>query len=131
MSERDAHPAEPRRALRAMGRGIIGRCPNCGKGKLFSGFLALVPRCGTCGEPLERFEPDLLLALLVGLAVLTVAAHVFFAIELTGGGSPVLYLTLLFPITAVVTLLIIRPFKGGLVGLMWALHEDKGAAEQE
>src|SRR5258708_38823169 len=30
-------------------RGLAGRCPRCGKGKLFRGFLTLAPRCECCG----------------------------------------------------------------------------------
>src|SRR4051812_14758192 len=29
--------------------GLTCRCPRCGKGKLFSGFLTLRPRCEVCG----------------------------------------------------------------------------------
>ena len=29
--------------------GLAGRCPACGRGKLFSGYLALAPRCDVCG----------------------------------------------------------------------------------
>jgi uncharacterized protein (DUF983 family) len=29
--------------------GLTCRCPRCGKGKLFDGFLALAPRCEACG----------------------------------------------------------------------------------
>src|SRR3974377_2265675 len=29
--------------------GLMGRCPRCGTGKLFAGFLALRPRCEHCG----------------------------------------------------------------------------------
>ena len=30
-------------------RGLAGRCPRCGKGRLFHGFLTLRPRCEACG----------------------------------------------------------------------------------
>jgi uncharacterized protein (DUF983 family) len=30
-------------------RGIACRCPRCGKGKLYSGFLTLRPNCKACG----------------------------------------------------------------------------------
>src|SRR5258708_33143653 len=30
-------------------RGLACRCPRCGKGKLFHGFLTLAPRCERCG----------------------------------------------------------------------------------
>ena len=29
--------------------GVMCRCPRCGKGKLFDGFLSLPPRCNVCG----------------------------------------------------------------------------------
>src|SRR5580700_5902586 len=32
-----------------IGRGLKGRCPRCGNGKLFNGFLTPAPRCESCG----------------------------------------------------------------------------------
>ncbi|HEY6255475.1 MAG TPA: DUF983 domain-containing protein [Xanthobacteraceae bacterium] len=32
-----------------IGRGLAGRCPRCGKGRLFHGYLTLAPRCERCG----------------------------------------------------------------------------------
>ena len=29
--------------------GLGGRCPRCGRGALFSGFLTLAPACNVCG----------------------------------------------------------------------------------
>src|ERR1700726_1391449 len=29
--------------------GLMCRCPRCGKGKLFAGFLTLAPKCERCG----------------------------------------------------------------------------------
>ena len=29
--------------------GLRGRCPRCGEGRLFAGFLRLAPRCEACG----------------------------------------------------------------------------------
>ena len=28
---------------------LLGRCPNCGTGSLFDGFLSVVPKCSHCG----------------------------------------------------------------------------------
>ena len=30
-------------------RGLMGRCPHCGKGRLFQGFLHVRPSCEACG----------------------------------------------------------------------------------
>src|SRR5579863_3944330 len=40
---------EPSASPLPVGRGLAGRCPRCGKGKLFRGFLTLAPRCERCG----------------------------------------------------------------------------------
>ena len=41
----------PARALwTAMARGLLGRCPNCGKGRLFASYLTTVKQCEHCGE---------------------------------------------------------------------------------
>jgi uncharacterized protein (DUF983 family) len=29
--------------------GLAGRCPRCGKGRMFSGFITLKPACEACG----------------------------------------------------------------------------------
>ena len=29
--------------------GLLGRCPRCGQGHSFKGFLTLAPRCERCG----------------------------------------------------------------------------------
>ncbi len=42
----------------AIGRGLLGRCPACGKAHLFNGFLRVVPQCRNCGAPLGLARAD-------------------------------------------------------------------------
>src|SRR3982751_4575912 len=37
--------------------GIRGRCPQCGEGRLFEGFLKLAPRCNVCGLDYSFADP--------------------------------------------------------------------------
>lgn len=113
------HNTEAPSTSLAIRRGFLGKCPNCGKGKLFKGFLAEVEHCEVCDEPLSQYDPDLLLALSVGLVVVAAVALVYAIVETNGGGSPVVYLTLLFPVTAIVSVVVLRPFKGALTGYLW------------
>ena len=32
-----------------LGAGPMGRCPRCGEGRLFAGYLSVKPRCDHCG----------------------------------------------------------------------------------
>src|SRR3546814_1845581 len=42
----------------AMWRGLKGRCPSCGEGRLFASFLKQVQRCPGCEEPLGHLRSD-------------------------------------------------------------------------
>lgn len=107
---------------RAVGRGTLCKCPNCGEGKLFDGYLEQVTACSKCGEPLGQFNAGLLLPLVVGLLIVLVFAVIFLVIELNGGASPGNYLAILLPTCVVASLVTLRPCKGALIGFMWALR---------
>ena len=36
---------------------LFGRCPRCGKGRLFQGLLNLAPACGACGLDFSNQDP--------------------------------------------------------------------------
>jgi uncharacterized protein (DUF983 family) len=49
---------EPVGLLRMLCRGLLRRCPKCGRGKLYSGLYRLRPACVDCGFDLERRALD-------------------------------------------------------------------------
>ena len=52
---------------------LFGRCPRCGKGRLFKGYLSVAPRCGVCGLDYAEFDagdgPQVFVILIVGILV--------------------------------------------------------------
>lgn len=36
---------------------VMGRCPRCGEGSLFTGYLTVAPRCGRCHLDYSSFDP--------------------------------------------------------------------------
>ncbi len=42
----------------AMRRGFRHRCPNCGKGALYSSYLKLTEQCSECREALGHIRAD-------------------------------------------------------------------------
>jgi uncharacterized protein (DUF983 family) len=52
---------------------LLGRCPRCGKGRLFEGYLKIAPRCGACGLDFAEFDagdgPAVFVILIVGILV--------------------------------------------------------------
>jgi hypothetical protein len=61
-------------------RGLVRRCPRCGGGKLFTGWLKMRPRCPRCGMCFEREEGFFLGAYVVNFGVMILALALFIAI---------------------------------------------------
>jgi uncharacterized protein (DUF983 family) len=106
---------------RSVSRGLAGRCPACGRGRLFWKYLKVCGRCEACDEDLARYPADdgpaYLTILLTGHLI--VAPLLFFPI--VWKANPVYSVPLLLGGLAVVTLTVLPRIKGGWVGLMYAL----------
>ncbi len=50
-----ATPEAPAR-INAIRAGLLCRCPNCGKGKLYRAFLKVVDQCAVCGFDFTRLN---------------------------------------------------------------------------
>jgi uncharacterized protein (DUF983 family) len=92
--------------------GAAGRCPNCGEGRLFDGFLKVAPRCEACGFDLAKADsgdgPAVFVILIAGFLVAFAALFTEVAVH-----PPVwVHLILWLPITVVVCLVLLRPMKG-------------------
>jgi uncharacterized protein (DUF983 family) len=119
MTQGDTGPIV-KKAWPAIWRGVKCRCPNCGEGKLFRGYLEQVEQCAVCGEPLAQYKAGLLLSFLVITIVIHVVAIVMLEMEINGSGNPMIYMMVLVPLSVIVPLIILRPVKGGIIGLFWA-----------
>ena len=95
--------------------GLRGRCPRCGEGRLFGGFLRLAERCEVCGQDLQALNvadgPAFFAMSIVGLLV--AFAALFFEVAVT---PPIwVHLLLWFPLAVVLCLALLRPIKGVMV----------------
>lgn len=115
-----ARPA--RSVMQAMTRGFICRCPNCGKGPLFKGFLKVVDNCRECGETFHHHRADDLPAYLVIVIVGHIVVPLVLAVETHFAPPVVLQLATYLPLTLVLSLALLQPVKGAVVGLQWALY---------
>jgi uncharacterized protein (DUF983 family) len=107
----------------AMGRGFIGRCPNCGKGAMFRAYLSVNRRCPACDEDLSGERADdapAFLTLLVGCLV--GCAGVLLSDESSPQTSLLAVALFWLVVTAVASLLVLSRFKGAVVGYQWALR---------
>ena len=60
-------------------RGLLGRCPCCGKGRMFGAFLKVKDHCEVCGEELHHQSADdfpaYLVIVIVGLLLFYLRAR--------------------------------------------------------
>ncbi len=115
------HTGRPARPVwSAMWNGFLGRCPNCGEGKLFSSFVKIVDRCAECDEDMHHHRADDLPAYLVIAIVGHIVIGGFMVVEATSTLSTWQHLAIWVPITIIGSLALLRPIKGAVVGLQWA-----------
>ena len=105
----------------AVGRGLLGRCPACGKGRIFNGFLKVVAACSICAAPLGLARaddaPPYFTILIVGHIVIPLL------IVVDKAELPIWMMSAIFiPLTLMLALGLIRPIKGATVGLMLNLN---------
>jgi uncharacterized protein (DUF983 family) len=105
---------------RSIRRGLAGRCPHCNEGRLFGRFLKTVDACEACGEVVSHHRADDLPPYLT----IMVVGHIIvpLALWIERGFQPEVWIQLaaLLPLTLILTLLLIQPIKGGVIGLQWA-----------
>ena len=115
--------ALPRRdAWSSIARGFIGRCPHCGKGKLFGSFLKVTDRCEACGEDYSHQRADDFPAYIVILIVGHILVPTALLVETEFSPSYPVQLAVWLPLALVLSLALLQPVKGAIVGLQWALR---------
>jgi uncharacterized protein (DUF983 family) len=135
MDGRDMKPHEKRALGQAMGRGLMRRCPACGTGRLYSGYLKVVSHCPSCGEALHHHRADdappyftVFITVLIVLPAMIMVEQIW--------SPPLMIQTPLWLITVLVLMLGLLPLvKGAVVGFQWALRmhgfDPNAAAEDD
>ncbi|RDV03757.1 DUF983 domain-containing protein [Undibacter mobilis] len=121
--------ALPRSAFGALGRGFRGKCPACGKGRMFRAFLKVADTCPACGEELHHHRADDFPAYLVTVLTGFLLVPVVLAVEMNY--TPPIWLSVsLWPAIAfVMAMTLLQPIKGTVVALQWyaGLHGFEAA----
>ena len=116
----------PERLPSPFATGLACRCPRCGEGPLFSGFLKPVSRCESCGADLSFAAategPAVFIILIVGFVIVGAAATV----EGLFHPPPFVHLLLWLPSTVILSLLLLRPLKATMVALQYHNRAGEG-----
>jgi uncharacterized protein (DUF983 family) len=113
-------------AVDPISAGLKGRCPRCGEGRLFSGFLTVGKRCVSCGLDYSFADagdgPAVFVILIIGFVVVGLALWM----EVTLNPPLWLHFILWIPLALVLCLTALRLIKGVLITLQYANKAREG-----
>jgi len=111
-------------------KGLRCRCPRCGQGKLFKGFLSLRPRCDVCGLDYAFVDagdgPAVFVILFAGFIVVFAALIT----EVMYQPPYWVHAALWLPLILIVTTLPLRATKGLLIALQYHHKAAEGRLER-
>ncbi|WP_417514389.1 DUF983 domain-containing protein [Minwuia sp.] len=99
--------------------GFTCRCPRCGEGRLFDGFLGIASQCDVCDLDYAKVDsgdgPAIFVIFIIGAIAAALALHVEFTY------APALWVHPLYLVPLVVggSLLLLRPAKALLIALQY------------
>jgi uncharacterized protein (DUF983 family) len=106
--------------------GLAGRCPRCGDGKLFKGFITIADQCDVCGQDFKFADsgdgPAIFVMLIAGFIIVGFALWIEVSYEPPMWIYPLIFL----PLTLIVCLGMLRPLKGVLVALQYSNKAEQG-----
>ncbi|MCP4329012.1 MAG: DUF983 domain-containing protein [Alphaproteobacteria bacterium] len=106
-------------AISPLTAGLGCRCPRCGRGRLYSGYLTVAETCAECGLDLRAHDsgdgPAVFIILILGFVVvfLAIMVEVFFTPPYW------VHVVLWPPIVIGLSLLMLRPLKAMLIALQF------------
>jgi len=105
---------------------LLARCPRCGRGKLFHGYLEVAGSCGLCGLDYSGFQagdgPAVFAILIVG-AIVTGGALLT---EVTFQPPYWVHAVIWGPALLILTFGLLRPLKAGLIVLQYKHRAEEG-----
>jgi uncharacterized protein (DUF983 family) len=109
--------------------GLAGRCPNCGEGHLFEGFLKVSAACDACGYDLRKADsgdgPAVFVIMIAGFIVAFGALFTEFALH-----PPVwVHLVVWLPATLIICLVLLRPLKGIMLAAQFANRASQARSD--
>jgi uncharacterized protein (DUF983 family) len=106
--------------------GLRCRCPRCGQGPLFNGYLTLRDRCTNCGLDYSFADsgdgPAVFIVLIAGFIVTGGALFVEIMYEPPYWVHAVLWL----PLSIILSLVTLRPLKALMIALQYANKASEG-----
>ncbi|MDQ3558340.1 MAG: DUF983 domain-containing protein [Pseudomonadota bacterium] len=111
--------------------GLRARCPRCGEGRLFDGFLKLAPGCKACGLDFSFADSADGPAFFIVTAVGFIVAGAALLVEISYSPPIWVHVVLWGPLVLALCLGLLRPLKGVMVALQYANRAEQGRIDRQ
>jgi uncharacterized protein (DUF983 family) len=115
-------PLKKRDVGQAVKRGLLGHCPNCGKGSMFRGYTTVNEACPSCGEVLSHQRADDFPPYITMFITGHIIVGSMLLVERAWHPDLWIHMAIWLPLTLILSLGLLRPVKGAIIGLQWALY---------
>lgn len=109
--------------------GMRNRCPRCGEGRLFKGFLSLDDHCQNCGLDYNFSDsgdgPAVFIIMIVGFIVVGLAL----VVEFTFHPPYWLQMVIWVPVVLGLSIGLLRPLKGLMIAQQYRHRAQEGRVE--
>jgi uncharacterized protein (DUF983 family) len=119
-TEPGAAPRSRGRVWLGLRRGVRRKCPSCGLGALFRGYLSVKPVCAVCGNDNEQYPSDDFAPYVTIFLVLHLMVPVLIIADKVLAPSVWIEALIALPVFLAATLALLPFAKGGVIGFAWA-----------
>ncbi len=104
----------------AFWRGLACRCPECGKGSVFEGYIKVKHTCNNCGLELYHQRADDAPPYFTMMIVLHFVVPGLLALEKAYSPETWVHMAIWIPVSLIASLILLPRIKSVLIGIQWA-----------
>lgn len=110
--------------------GLRAKCPRCGRGPLFKGYLTVAKSCSSCGLSYEFADGGDGASWFVMLFVCFAGVGSILAVEAAYAPPFWVHALIAVPVLVILPMLLLRPVKGVLLNQQWKTGARQGQIEE-
>ena len=110
--------------------GLAGKCPRCGRGRFFSGYLTVAKSCSSCGLDFSFADAGDGAAWFVMLFACIFGVGSILGIEAAYAPPWWVHTLIAIPVLIVIPALLLRPVKGLLLAQQWLTGAREGRIDK-
>ncbi|MDE2444999.1 MAG: DUF983 domain-containing protein [Alphaproteobacteria bacterium] len=110
--------------------GLAGKCPRCGRGKLFNGYLTVAKSCTNCGLSFSFADAGDGAAWFVLLFVCVFGVGSILGIEVAYSPPFWVHVLIAIPVLIILPMVLLRPVKGMFLCQQWKMGAREGRQEK-